>query len=96
MVQTSISREELREWSMDHQLGYLQHLAGNVWLREDLDQSIRDDALAMEELGVHWYKNLATGRCSLAVSLATDLNILEEKIIDDIMYYQEIIFCVKV
>jgi len=87
------TKEELKEMSMDHQLGYLQHLAGNVWLKESLPQDIRDDALTMEELGVHHYKNIATGRCCLAVTLATDLDELENEIIDKILEYQELLKC---
>jgi hypothetical protein len=82
------TKEELKEMSMEHQLGYLQHLAGNVWLKESLPQNVRDNALAMEELGVHHYKNIATGRCSLAVTLATDLDKLEEEIVEKILEYQ--------
>jgi hypothetical protein len=94
MVQISIKamdRDELREMSMEQQLGYLQSLAGLVYLDERLPEKDREDALTMEEVGVHFYRNIATGRCSLAVTLATDLDELENKIIDDIMYYQELL-----
>jgi hypothetical protein len=79
MEQISIKakdRDELHEMSMEHQLGYLQYLAGLVYIDERLPESDHD---------------IATGRCSLAVTLATDLDELEEKIIDDIMYYQELL-----
>ena len=85
------THEELLNMSMEHQLGYLQWLAGQVYLKESLPEQVREDALTMEELGVHHYHDIATGRCSLAVTLKTNLDELEQKIISDIENYQKLL-----
>ena len=85
------TREDLENMSIEHQLGYLQHLAGNVWLREDLPQDVRDEALDMEELGVHYYSRHFQGRCSLSASIAFDVEKAENEIIEKILYYQELL-----
>jgi hypothetical protein len=86
------THNELLNMSMEHQLGYLQYLAGQVYLDKTIDEKIReDDALPMEEVGVHWYAKLANGHCSLQSMLDNPLDKMEIEIIEKIEYYQNLL-----
>jgi hypothetical protein len=85
------TKEELSMMSIEKQLGYLQCLAGCVYNTQSLPEHIRESALDMEEVGVHYYEKLMKGKCSLKVLLETDVQSLEERIIDIILYYQSLL-----
>ena len=85
------THDELLNMSMSQQLGYLQWLAGWVYLDTAIDESIRNIALDVEECLVHWYKKIALGHCSLLEMNENPLDKMEEEIIEKIEYYQSLL-----
>jgi len=84
-------KQKLENMTTASKLGYLQHLAGQIYLKESLSEDIREDALTMEEVGVKHYENMFLGKCSLKALVEFDPEKAEKEVDELIIKYCDLL-----